>query len=454
MEPMLAKKIDNKNINTIMKKLAYIIISVLSIIFIYTSCDNRKLLKDPTPTISAIKINSIHFSVIKKTDTIYSYSPNAFGAYTLKFICFDTSKQVITPIRLKVSIESIIGTGSHKINNTVFKNDSLLSASSDLEFSYFPSNPVTGKNTFVITVDNGLGELFRDTVSFYIKTFIDVPFTINLTNRYFPSQKSTSTFSTSLNLNSSDISHTMKYIISYKIPVPNNQISISINGSLFSNGQYIMTGYNPITVSLSEHVTGTNFKIPITVTDENGQSQYDTITYSVNSNQPPQVNTVNVSYSRNITSSYAVNTCDKTCGLAKHWYDCERYNAYNISLNVSLPSITDDGINGTGTIAITNVKVDFPDGKTSKFPQTTPVSNVNISIPDGTITYGYSGVYSCSSLTTNFNNNNINNNISYKENNTIQISVQDSEGAWSQPYVYTISNTDIATIYLFPQQQY
>jgi len=437
-----------------MKKLTYIVAYILTIIFIYSSCDNRKLLKDPVPTIHSIRTDSIHFSVIKKTDTIYSYSPNAFGAYTLKFICFDTLKQVIAPIRLKVSIESITGTGAHKINNSLFKNDSLLSASSDLEFSYFPSNPINGKNTFVITVDNGYGKVFKDTVSFYIKTFIDVPFTINLTSRNFPSQKGTSTFSTSLNLNSSDISHTMKYIISYKIPVPNNQISISVNGSLFSNGQYIVTGYNPITVSLNGHMIGTDFKIPITVTDENGQSQYDTITYTVNTNQPPQVNSVNVSYSRNITSSYGVNTCDKTCGLTKHWFDCERYNAYNVSLNVSLPSITDDGINGTGTVAITNVRVDFPDGKSSNIPLLAPAPTVNVSIPDGSITYGYSGVYSCSSLTTNFNNNNISNTISYKENNTIQISVQDSEGAWSQPYAYTISNTDMANIYLFPQQQY
>jgi len=460
-----------------LKSIATVLLLAIAAGIIFLACDNRELLKPAAAP--APQVDSIAFTTTKDEDTI-NLSTMANGGYTWKFTAFDSHKNVLPSEKLSTSIKWITSSGTTTFNNITLHDTTLSSGT----FYYFKMIPqaVNGVNKFVIDVTNGRGKTWYDTITFFVKTYSSVPYTYTLTPKVFTCLRPTSNLAAfNLTINSGDPSKTMKYYLDYSLPsnVTNSQGTLTLGGNNFASGGQIAIGSNNFTLSLTGHPTGLGFKMPIKIVDANGDFKLDTITYSVEANQAPVITTAGMN---NFTQTFVsgVYAAIKTGGvpsgrvLGTCGYTPYRDNLYNIAASLNL-NCTDDGTNCNDIPVIQSLKITLASSLVLQYNITGSATITQV-VPDGTINYRYpcnqtsattglpNCVYSynewcfcnCPSGTGSTNNHvgyingtyyNIDNNgtsviqastVNINPGDVITISIQDAEGAWSQPFNVTV----------------
>lgn len=439
-------------------------------VVIYSSCDNRKFISDHNP-VPVYIADSVHFDLsLDNGDSIKTYNV-AFGGYTWRFSAFQKGKKLNNE-KFRVVVLQIDSTGTQKYNNSTF-TDSTLVTDNYYSFKYYP-NLQKGWHKFSINILNGHGTTFKDTVRFFVDSYRSIPFQINTSPKNFPCVRPTSTNTINFNLaiTSSDLTNSTVYKLQYTLP--SNTGTATFNpGKYNSQNETLSIGNNPISIALSNYIPGT-YKLPLKVIDPNGDFLLDTVTYVVKTNVPPTVSFASTIFSRSISQVTKGPTrfFASSCGQGgNQGYNISFVgNLYNVSNTFNINTI-DDGEFGTGPVKVVKIKLRVGTVETSYNVTGGTSSSCNYS--NGTVKFDYpydpyynilAGTWStgasfrCDAFTSKpvfqaYTDNGANAGIrnlngvgrttvacNVVPGSVVYISVQDSEGAWSQEFGYNISS--------------
>lgn len=390
-----------------MKKILSLLAVIVAITVLILSCDTRKFgEKAPIPNVI---VDSIAFDLVNDVDTIKTFL-QSFGGYTWRFRCFDKNKVLLPTVNLPSSIHYITETGRQELNLKNL-NDTTLKSDTYYSIKYFPVATKNAEHKFLINLSNGYGKNFKDTVKFWVEAYQSVGFSYTISPKTFSSIRTDASVNFTLNLISSDINNVMKYYISFENPtnVINSQYGIYKGGTKINSGDELTKGNNSLSLKLTGHPSGQNFKLPIKITDANGDFKLDTITYNCNGNQAPVISGASTAYTQgtpNYTWGNLVDGTATTCtstsapsyylpngsyskGISPN-YKTYAYRDKTINLTNNLTiNVTDDGVNGTGSIKITTLKVSYPNGAVTT-QAINGASTINVgNIANGQIVFRY-----------------------------------------------------------------
>lgn len=254
----------------------------LALSFVMYSCKKKEEAPGPAPAPKVV--NKVTIDLVQTGDTISTYTTVKYGLFTINLAAFEQNNTSITGKVLDVQLLALDASGTFKKDNTPFTSGSL-KTDTTYSFSFYPTL-TKGRQRYAVKITTAEGKVFADTSSFYVKTYEPISFNLTTSPKVFNAQTATSSFQFNLAISSSDLSNSIKYYLAASItPTPTSgTVSFKdITNNPIYSGQLIRTGSGnyAVNVNLTNHSTGT-YKIPLRVSDQNGDFKLDTITYVVN----------------------------------------------------------------------------------------------------------------------------------------------------------------------------
>jgi len=266
---------------TMKKTLLYSAIALLTVISACHKTNNST----PTPVIPVT--DSVTFAVNKVTgDTISTYTATKYGTFSFNIQAFQ-AKNGLTDQHLTVVYKAIDQpSATFQYAGKTVTGDTITTGLG-YDVNYFPV-PVKGNQRVSVSITDAAGRTFSDTITFYVKTYRPVPFTVSFNSLTWPNQTATSNFTLTITINS--LSNTVGYWYEFTnyLTGPANITGTTnindVNHSTFvaiKNPLSITNGYiEQVSFSLTGMSVGT-YKLPLKVYDGNGDYKSDTLSFVV-----------------------------------------------------------------------------------------------------------------------------------------------------------------------------
>jgi hypothetical protein len=269
-----------------MKKI--LLYSAIVMLFAITACHKKS--STPTPVVA---VDSVSYNVQRISgDTISTYTSTKIGTFSLNIQVYDQNKNVIqNPDQIKVSFTCLDHFDTIKYNGTALTSATIYPGASNsaaiYEYTVVPT-VVMGNQRIVISVTGANGKVFTDTVTFYVKTYQNIPYSVSFNSLSWPSQATTSNFTFSMTLNTNSNTMGYWYEITNFIANPASYTGTTLLTDLYHNSPVyynspltlVNGSIDQVKVSLTGMSAGT-YKVPIKIYDGNGVTKLDTLSFVV-----------------------------------------------------------------------------------------------------------------------------------------------------------------------------